>query len=351
MEETSSRPDLDASAVPEPDMNAEPTGLVVVVDPGDRIHFLDWGEPRMPDGGPGVLLIHGLSTTAWTWAAVARRLCRVRRTVAMDVRGHGLSDAPTSGFDPETLGGDVIAVAEGARLLPWPAAAVDLGNRLHPGAVVVGHGFGAIVATWAAERLAARCAGLVLVDGGFEDMRTMTGLEPDEFLRGLDEPPEVMRSMASFLDDREAFDSASWDADQERAARATVVETVAGRLVPTTRPHVLAACVAAMFDYHPAESLPRVTAPIVALVAAENEEGTRAGQLTATQRALTAVGRHVDVQRFPADGHNLPRYRPREVSAAILSVAGDEKTLGNGTVDNRTADNVNTSVAGRATSG
>ena len=54
-------------------------------------------------------------------------------------------------------------------------------------------------------------------------------MDVEEFLRGLDEPPEVMRSMAAFLADREAFDPATWDADQERAARATVVETHAGR--------------------------------------------------------------------------------------------------------------------------
>ena len=62
-------------------------------------------------------------------------------------------------------------------------------------------------------------------------------MDVEEFLRGLDEPPEVMRSMAAFLADRAGFDPATWDADQERAARATVVETHAGKVVPATRPH------------------------------------------------------------------------------------------------------------------
>ena len=35
----------------------DPDGFVVVVEPGDRIHFLDWGG----SGEPGLLLIHGLS--------------------------------------------------------------------------------------------------------------------------------------------------------------------------------------------------------------------------------------------------------------------------------------------------
>ncbi len=84
---------------------------------------------------------------------------------------------------------------------------------------------------------------------GLVEVETATGQDVDEFLRGLDEPPEVMRSMTAYLADRRSWDPASWDADQERAARAAVVETPAGRLVLSTRPHALEACVRTMFAY------------------------------------------------------------------------------------------------------
>jgi len=106
--------------VPPPDPGAEPEGFVVVVDSGERIHFLDWGAPgdrRGRGAAPGVLLIHGLSNTAWSWTPVARRLRAVRHVVAMDLRGHGLSDAPTEGYDPGAFAGDVLAAAEGSGLL------------------------------------------------------------------------------------------------------------------------------------------------------------------------------------------------------------------------------------------
>ena len=153
----------------------------------------------------------------------------------MDLRGHGLSDAPTEGYDPPTFADEVIAVAEGSGLLD------GAGSRV----ILAGHGFGAIVAAWAAVSLGDRCAGLVLVDGGWESLESASGMDVDEFLRGLDEPPEVMRSMAAFLADRAAFDPATWDADQERAARASVVETHAGKVVPSTRPHAVEASVRA----------------------------------------------------------------------------------------------------------
>jgi pimeloyl-ACP methyl ester carboxylesterase len=228
----------------------------------------------------------------------------------MDLRGHGLSDAPTEGYEPDALADDVVAVAEGSGLL----AASD--DRV----VLAGHGFGAIVAAWGAAVLGERCAGLVLVDGGWEDLAASTGQDPDEFLRGLDEPPEVLRSLPAYLADREAFDPTTWDLDQQRAARATVVETHAGHVVPSIRPHALARSVEAMFAYRPAVVLSSVEAPIVALVAADDEDGTRSAALADAELALASAGRPpIGVHRFPTDAHNLMRYRPAEVAAAILA--------------------------------
>ena len=294
--------------MPPPDPAVEPAGFVVEVAPGERIHFLDWGQP----GLPAVLLIHGLSNTAWSWAPVARRLRTVRHVVAMDLRGHGLSDAPTEDYDPDGFTADVIGVAEGSGLL------ASTEDRV----VLAGHGFGAIVAAWAAEALGDRCAGLVLVDGGWESIEAVSGMDVDEFLRNLDEPPEVLRSMTAFLADRAGFDPATWDADQERAARATVVETHAGRVVPATRPHARDATVLAMFDYEPVAVLSRVVAPIVALRADDDGAGSRTQALATAGVARVAAGRDpIRVEAFERDGHNLMRYRPDAVTAAILSIA------------------------------
>ncbi len=303
-------------AGPEPDPVLEPDGFVVVAESGDRIHFLDWGRPE--EAGAGILLVHGLSQTAWIWAPVARRLAGpngVRRVVTMDLRGHGLSDAPTDdgAYDLPVLASDVVAVAEGSGLLAPP----DGESRV----VLAGHGFGAIVAATAAAELGGRCAGLVLVDGGWESLEASTGIDVDEFLRGIDEPPEVMRSLTAYLRDRSRFDPATWDADQDRAARATVVETHAGRVVPATRPHSLEASVRAMFAYDPVATLTAVAAPVVALMAADDEAGSRAVALGAASAARVAAGRPaIEIVSFGHDGHNLMRYRPGEVAAAIASL-------------------------------
>lgn len=283
---------------PSTDAPSDPPGYVVLVEPGDRVHFQDWGGR----GTPGVVLVHGLSGTSWTWAPVARRLAGARRTIAFDLRGHGLSDAPTEpeAYALDALGADVIAVAEGAGLL------VERTDQV----VLAGHGFGAIVAAVAAAKLGSRCDRLVLVDGGLDELASSAGMDADEFLRGLDEPPEVMRSMSAYLADRRGWDPASWDADQERAARVAVVETPAGRLVPATRPHALDACVRVMFGYRPSVMLRAVEAPIVVV------RRTTPGDDAVASPTWLPPGAYV--VEVAAPGHNLLRYRPDEVTAAIL---------------------------------
>jgi hypothetical protein len=59
-----------------------------------------------------------------------------------------------------------------------------------------------------------------------------------------------------------------------------------------------------MFEYRPAEVLARVVAPIVAIAATSPPPGP----------GLPPI----DIVRLDAVGHNLMRYRPGEVTAAIL---------------------------------
>ena len=63
-------------------------------------------------------------------------------------------------------------------------------------------------------------------------------------------------------------------------------------------------------------------APVVALAAAEDEAGSRAKALAAASDARAAAGLgRIRAASFGHDGHNLMRYRPQSVGAAILSVA------------------------------
>jgi pimeloyl-ACP methyl ester carboxylesterase len=335
------------------DPAAEPSGYLVAMDGGVRIHFLDWGGPALRDGTararialggagdsdgldrpdvPGVLLIHGLARTAWSWSPVARLLRADARVAAMDLRGHGLSDAPTDGYDPDQLAEDAIAVAEGAGLLareddPLPAGPPG-GRRF----VVAGHGYGAIVAAWAANALGDRCSGLVLVDGGWTDLAAETEMAPDEWLAAIAEPPEVLASMAAWLADREAFDPGTWGPDGERAARSEVVETAAGRVKLAIHGHALAASVGAMWTFEPCAVLPAVEAGIVALAARDDDAGRHLAALREVAALRARAGRPaIRAAGFPGLGHDLPRHLPGVVAAAILAAAGGTPDADRGT--------------------
>ena len=81
--------------------------MIVTLQTGERIHYLDWaaatgdtpatGATPTTSGTP-IVLVHGLTRTAWTWLPVGRRLALAHPVVAPDLRGHGASDAPLSGY-------------------------------------------------------------------------------------------------------------------------------------------------------------------------------------------------------------------------------------------------------------
>lgn len=73
----------------------------VTVD-GVRLHYLDWGG-----SGPALLFIPGMGCTAYIFSEFAPRFTDQFRVLALTRRGHGDSDYPASGYDPDTLAGDV----------------------------------------------------------------------------------------------------------------------------------------------------------------------------------------------------------------------------------------------------
>jgi len=108
-----------------------------------RFHVVEAG------GGPLVVLLHGFPTFWWTWRHQLRSLAAAGyRVVAMDLRGYGGSDHTPHGYDPLTLAADVAGVVR------------TLGE---PSAVVVGQGWGGVVAWTAAAQHPDVVRGLVAV--------------------------------------------------------------------------------------------------------------------------------------------------------------------------------------------
>lgn len=301
--------------------------MLVTLDTGDRLHYLDWRPARpgaaptdaalSPPDLPPLVLVHGLLQTAWLWTPVARRLAPLTPVIALDLRGHGLSDSPRAGYDLESLAWDALTVltANG-----WGADANG------PPAVVAGHGLGAMIGATMATLRPASLSGLALVDAGWEEMAAATGSDAAEFQRAIGDPPEVLASMDAYLADRREFDPASWDADEERAARAAVDQKHAGHVAPVTRPHALRGAIDAMWQYDPETTAGAADVPLLVAVAdsaTADDEAARERRLALddllrlrAQRGLPPT----EVARYAGSGHNVMRYRPAELSDALLAL-------------------------------
>ena len=81
---------------------------------GTELHVVETGNPT----GRPILFIHGFSQSCHTWCRQMNSdLADDHRIVAMDMRGHGLSEKPTEGYtDSKLWADDVNAVIEGLEL-------------------------------------------------------------------------------------------------------------------------------------------------------------------------------------------------------------------------------------------
>jgi pimeloyl-ACP methyl ester carboxylesterase len=101
--------------------------------------------------GKHVFCLHGLTANCRCWDVMAKSLTPAHAMTAMDFRGRGLSDKPSSGYSWQQHVGDLYCVLE------------DLGLEK---VALLGHSLGAYVALAFAAKYPDRVEKLILMDGG-----------------------------------------------------------------------------------------------------------------------------------------------------------------------------------------
>ena len=111
---------------------------------GRRLRYLELGE----GAGVPIVLVHGFGGDLNTWMFTQPALAEGRRTIALDLPGHGGSAKEVGAGDPETLADAVDAAQQALGI-----------ERAH----LIGHSLGGAIATLVALRQPQRAASLTLI--------------------------------------------------------------------------------------------------------------------------------------------------------------------------------------------
>jgi pimeloyl-ACP methyl ester carboxylesterase len=160
---------------------------------GLLLHYLEWGE----SDAPPVVCVHGYTSSAEAFNALARHLRNRCHIVALDVRGHGESAwSPEGAYRYEDQARDLAGFADRLQLAKF---------------VLIGTSMGGVISmTFAAEH-SERLAGLVLndigpdVEAGTQRITRTVGSRPNDFA-SLEEAMAYRADMSPILAGRSAAD-------------------------------------------------------------------------------------------------------------------------------------------------
>ena len=274
---------------------------------GLTLRVREWAS----DGSP-IVLAHGLASNSRIWDDVAGRLAARHHVVALDQRGHGLSDRPTDGFTFDRMVGDLAALIETLGL-----------DR----PTLVGHSWGGnVVLAFAAEH-PDRVRGLVLVDGGFIELSALPGRTWEQARVDMAPPDLTHLTFAEFLERARGGDAAQyWSPTVEATYRTSFKDGPDGKIRPSLRREDHLEILHALWEQHPSELFPRITVPTLIVPARRPNATGRAAemapvraQLVANAAAALPNGRLMWMENTV---HDIPLQRPAELAEAIESVAG-----------------------------
>ena len=80
---------------------------------GLRLHYQEWGDA----GAPGIVLVHGWSTSAPVWHEIAEALSVDHHVIVPDNRGNGESEVPTAGYSISDFADDTRRLIAAAGLI------------------------------------------------------------------------------------------------------------------------------------------------------------------------------------------------------------------------------------------
>lgn len=250
-----------------------PSTPVWVDGPAGALYVDDGGSGEVP-----VVFVHGLGGASGQWQAQLEALRRERRALALDLRGHGRSQPPATGYYAVSAYADDLG-----------AAIDELGLEA---VVVAGHSLGGSVAIEYAARQPGRVAGLLLVDPNGDQTRIARG-ELDGVLEALaGDPAGEMRSQFKQL---------------LLGAEAAVADQVLADLA-TPPPEAFVQSLESAFAFSPVEALGRYPGPVLSVIS----------DLNSLPYSLHNLIPDLPFRLIPGTSHWLMMDRPDDLNQVIV---------------------------------
>jgi pimeloyl-ACP methyl ester carboxylesterase len=261
---------------------------------------------RWPGADVTFLLVHGLASNARMWDGVAGRLVAAGHgVVAVDLRGHGRSDRPATGYDFATVTDDLHELVERLEL-----------DR----PVAVGQSWGGNLVVELAARFPDLVRGIACVDGGTIDLQDRF---PDwEACRIALAPPELAGIPATAMEARVRAMHPDWPETGIAGVMANFEVRVDGTVAPRLTLDRHLAILRGLWEHRPLARLAQVRVPVL-LLPADSGEGPSAADKRASIERARAAGPGIRVRWFTPADHDVHAQRPAEVAAALLEEVED----------------------------
>jgi pimeloyl-ACP methyl ester carboxylesterase len=251
-------------------------GISRVRGPAGDLAFEDGGPSQPASSVLPIVLLHSLAGSIAQWSAQLSHLRVTRRTVAIDLRGHGRSSAPSDrNYALAAMAADVAAIVD----------ALNIGKF-----VLVGHSLGGGVALTYAGLHPERVAGLLLLDP-IGDGTQLPAAEVSSFLDGI--TTNYDRTVPAY-----------WS--QIAGPDAAVRERLLADLQATPRETVIAGFQEAM-RFEPRPALRRYRGPMLSVVTPSNDQPF----------SLHRVGNGFPHRIVQGTGHWIQLDKPDEVNQII----------------------------------
>lgn len=251
---------------------------------GNQIHYQSHGK-----GKEALVLIHGWGCNLNHWRDQIPELAKRTRVIAIDLPGHGQSDAPALKYDMDLFAAAIDAVLK------------DAGVER---AVLAGHSMGTPVVRQFYRKYPQKTLALVIVDGGLRPFGTKE--QREQFMAPLRGPnwKDAIAQMSTFM-----------TATLPEADKARVKTSF-----ESTSQHVLVSAMEAMGE----ESLyapDKINAPVLAILAKSPFWAPD------TEQFLRSLAPDLDYQMWDGVDHFLFMGKPKEFNAAVIAFLNKKNLL------------------------